>query len=225
MTGYAHHAYTIAGRPLLPARRSRRRHDRRALAPVQRARHGRRAHAIPARMPIYLTEFGVQSEPNKQLGVPVAEQAEYDAIAEQIAWCEPARGGLLAVPAARRPARRAARARACTAATSASRRAWSTSAARRKPLYFGWPVPLTVTKRGHGFSLWGLVRPADGRDQGDGARASRRARSSYRTLKTVHDQRRGYWSFNSSRRRARTGACAGRARRASRTKARRSRAA
>ena len=46
-----------------------------------------------------------------------------------------------------------------------------------KPLYFGFPVPLVVSKRGHGFSLWGLVRPATGRDQGDGARAAARAPS------------------------------------------------
>ena len=31
----------------------------------------------------------MQSKPNKQLGVPVAQQAEYDAIAEQIAWSNP----------------------------------------------------------------------------------------------------------------------------------------
>ncbi len=37
-------------------------------------------------MPIYLTEFGVQSLPNKYLGVSVAKQAEYDAIAEHIAY-------------------------------------------------------------------------------------------------------------------------------------------
>ena len=40
-------------------------------------------------MPIYLTEFGVQSKPNKYLGVPVSKQAEYDAIAEQIAYSNP----------------------------------------------------------------------------------------------------------------------------------------
>ena len=48
-----------------------------------------RAHAIPAHLPIYLTEFGVQSKPNRYLGVPVAQQAEYDAIAEHIAWSNP----------------------------------------------------------------------------------------------------------------------------------------
>ena len=43
----------------------------------------------PRRLPIYLTEFGVQSLPNKQLGVSVAKQAEFDAIAEHIAYANP----------------------------------------------------------------------------------------------------------------------------------------
>ncbi len=57
-----------------------------ALAPVERARPGRRAPTRSRRdVPIYLTEFGVQSHPNKYLGVSVAKQAEFDAIAEHIA--------------------------------------------------------------------------------------------------------------------------------------------
>ncbi len=39
-----------------------------------------------------------------------------------------------------------------------------------KPLFFGLPVQLTVSRRGHGFSLWGLVRPTNGRYEADGAR-------------------------------------------------------
>ena len=40
-------------------------------------------------MPIYLTEFGVQSKPNRELGVSVAKQAQFDAIDEHIAWSNP----------------------------------------------------------------------------------------------------------------------------------------
>ena len=42
----------------------------------------------------------------------------------------------------------------------------------RKPLYFGFPVPLVVAKQGHGFSLWGLVRPSMGADHAEGAGAA-----------------------------------------------------
>ena len=48
-----------------------------------------RARACTSRLPIYLTEFGVQSKPNRFLGVSVAQQAEFDAIAEHIAWANP----------------------------------------------------------------------------------------------------------------------------------------
>ena len=86
-------------------------------------------HALPARVPIYLTEFGVQSMPNKQLGVPVSVQAEYDAIAEQIAYEQPPRGGLLAVPAQGRPARRGARGERQRRHRRLPDRAWSTPTA------------------------------------------------------------------------------------------------
>ena len=48
-----------------------------------------RAGAIRAGIPIYLTEFGVQSTPNRYEGVSPAKQAEYDALAEYIAWKNP----------------------------------------------------------------------------------------------------------------------------------------
>jgi len=49
------------------------------------------AHAISPQLPIYLTEFGVESKPNKYLGVSVGQQAEYDAISEKNRLPEPTR--------------------------------------------------------------------------------------------------------------------------------------
>ena len=71
------------------------------------------------------------------------------------------------------------------------------SGAAPKPLYSAWPVPLTVTKRGHGFSLWGLVRPATGSTKLT-VLVQRKGAKSYRTLKTVKTNSLGYWCFNSS---------------------------
>ena len=48
-----------------------------------------RAHAIPSRLPVYITEFGVMSKPNRYQGVSVAQQAEYDAISERAAYENP----------------------------------------------------------------------------------------------------------------------------------------
>ncbi len=73
MYGYAHHAYTIA---VNPATYQPPLADNVTIGVLSRLTHAldlaARAHAIPAHLPIYLTEFGVQSEPNKYLGVPVA---------------------------------------------------------------------------------------------------------------------------------------------------------
>ena len=85
--GYAHHAYTTAAGPLYkPPER-----DNVTIGVLSRLSRAldlaaARARRSPSRLPIYLTEFGVQSKPNRFLGVSVAQQAEFDAIAEQIAW-------------------------------------------------------------------------------------------------------------------------------------------
>ena len=90
MTGYAHHAYTLPAGPFYTMAGRGQRHDRVALAALQARSTSRPARTrSPAGVPIYLTEFGVQSVPNKELGVSVATQAEFDAIAERIAWENP----------------------------------------------------------------------------------------------------------------------------------------
>ena len=68
-------------------------------------------------------------------------------------------------------------------------------------------MPLTVSKRGHGFSLWGLVRPATGSTKVT-VLVKLKGAHSYRTLKTVTTNGAGYWSLNSSTR-GPAGACAG----------------
>ena len=109
-SGYAHHAYTTAAGPLYKPRER----DNVTIGVlsrlIQRARPRRRARTrSPSHLPIYLTEFGVQSKPNRFLGVSVAQQAEFDAIAEKIAWANPRVAAFSQYLLARRPARRQAR--------------------------------------------------------------------------------------------------------------------
>ena len=68
---------------------------------------------------------------------------------------------------------------------------------RPKPLYSAWPLPLVVSKRRHGYSLWGLVRPA-GKATTVTVLVRRKGSSSYRTLRTVHTNSAGYWTLSSS---------------------------
>jgi hypothetical protein len=196
MTGYAHHAYFPAAGPKYVWKQK----DSVTIASLSRLSNAlnlaARAHAIPGGLPIYLTEFGVNSKPNKYEGVSAAKQAEYDAIAEHMAYDNP---------------RVAAFSQYLFKDDPVSGRLTDSSiggfvgfqtgleyvSGQHKPLYNGFPVPLTVTKRGHGFSLWGLVRPTAGVTKATVLVKLKGARS-YRTLKTVTTNGAGYWSFNSS---------------------------
>jgi hypothetical protein len=194
--GYAHHAYTLPAGPYYvdPNR------DDVTLGALSRLSRGldlaARAHAIPGHVPIYLTEFGVQSKPNRQLGVAVAQQAEFDAIAERIAWSN---GRVLAFSQyllrddpLGGPAGASARGGVVGFQTGLEY-----VNGRPKPLFFGWPVQLTVSRSGHGFSLWGLVRPSAGSTR---LTVLVRGKSSkrWRTLKTVTTNSSGYWALHSS---------------------------
>jgi hypothetical protein len=195
MTGYAHHAYFPAAGPkyVWPQK------DSVTIASLSRLSNtlnlAARAHAIPGGVPIYLTEFGVNSKPNKYEGVSPAKQAEYDAISEHMAYNNPRVAAfsqyLLKDDSLGGP---------FSASAIGGFVGFQTGleyvSGARKPLYYGFPVPLTVTKRGHGFSLWGLVRPATGSTKV--TVLVKLKGHSYRTLKTVTTNGAGYWSFNSS---------------------------
>jgi hypothetical protein len=146
-----------------------------------------RAHAIPAHVPIYLNEFGVESVPNP-LGVSLTQQAEYDAISEKIAWENP---GVLAFSQYLLEDEGPHR------GEKGYRTGLETTNGGHKPLYYAFPLPLVVSRTGSGYSLWGFVRPAEGATkvkvlvQTPGSR-------SFRTLKVVQTESRGYWTLHSS---------------------------
>ncbi len=196
MSGYAHHAYSKAVSPYwVPPGRD----DvttgalSRLSAALDKAA---RAHAIPSHLPIYLTEFGVQSFPNRELGVSVAKQAEYDAIAEHIAWSNPRVAAfsqylLKDDPLGGKPGS------SVHGGTVGFQTGLEYVSGKPKPLYSGWPVPLTVSRTHGRFSLWGLVRPAQGSTKVT-VLIEKRGSHSYRTLKTVTTNGHGYWTLSSS---------------------------
>jgi hypothetical protein len=194
-TGYAHHAYSTAAGPLYKPPEK----DDVTIGVLSRLSRAlslaASAHAVTSRLPIYLTEFGVQSKPNRFLGVSVAKQAEYDAIAEHIAWSNPGVAAfsqylLIDDPLGGKPG----------ASVNGGVIGFQTGleyvTGKPKPLYSAWPVPLTVSKTGHGFSLWGLVRPATAATKVTVLVKPSGAKS-YRTLKTVTTNSLGYWSLSS----------------------------
>ena len=197
MSGYAHHAYTLPAGPFYVSPQK----DSVTLGSLSRLSRAldlaARAHAIPGRLPIYLTEFGVQSKPNKQLGVSVAQQAEFDAIAERIAYSNGRVAAfsqyLLRDDPLGGPPGASARGGVVGFQTGLEY-----VNGKPKPLYFGWPVPLTVGKRHGGFSLWGLVRPTGGSTKVTVLVRTSKRSGRYRVLKTVTTNSSGYWGFRSS---------------------------
>jgi len=195
MSGYAHHAYTVPAGPYsvdpLP--------DSVQIGTLSRLsaalNKAAAVHAIPANLPIYLTEFGVQSVPN-QLGVSYAKQAEFDAISEHIAWLNPRVGGFSQYLLEDDPKGGVAGS-SVHGGTVGFQTGLLNAAGKPKPLYAGWPVPLTVTRRHGGVSLWGLVRPAEGVTSVTVLVRSAHS-SRYRVLALVRTERLGYWTLNSS---------------------------
>jgi hypothetical protein len=185
---YAHHAYTKAVGPSYRPPGA----DNVTIGVLSRLSRAldlaASAHAIRSHMPIYLTEFGVQSKPNKYLGVPVAQQAEFDAIAEHIAYENPRVAAFSQYLLRDDP-------------VSNSLSSFQTGIeylnGKPKPLYASFPVPLVVTKQGHGFSLWGLVRPMTGATQLT-VLVQPRGSKRFRTLKRVSTNSLGYWTLRSS---------------------------
>ncbi len=148
------------------------------------------AHAIPGGVPIYLTEFGVQSFPNKYLGVSAAQQAEYDAISEHIAYDNPRVAAFSQYLLKDDPV-------GGSEPLASFQTGLEYVNGSLKPLYYSWPIPLTVTKEKHGVALWGLVRPATGATKVT-VLVRPKGSKRYRTLSTRTTNSLGYWSFNSS---------------------------
>jgi hypothetical protein len=196
MSGYAHHAYTKAVSPRYISPGA----DNVTIGALSRLsgalNKAAAAHAIPSGLPIYLTEFGVQSYPNHELGVSAGKQAEYDAIAEKIAWGN-SRVAAFSQYLLKDDPLGGAPGASAGGGTIGFQTGLEYVNGKPKPLYYGWSLPLVVTKTHHGVSLWGLVRPA-GKATKVTVLVRKKGSSAYRKLRTVSTDGRGYWSLSSS---------------------------
>jgi hypothetical protein len=185
--GYAHHAYTTRKGPFFKPpgpndvtigvlSRLTRALDRAA-----------RAHRIRRHMPIWLTEFGIQSKPDPLLGVSLARQAEYQAISERIAYNNPRVVAfsqyLLRDDLPRRGPR--------LARYGGFESGLLTSSGKPKPAMASFRLPLAVRRRGSRATLWGLVRPATGPTTAVVLVADRHRK--FHKLRTITTGARGYW--------------------------------
>jgi hypothetical protein len=196
MTGFSHHAYSKPVGPYYVPPEP----DNVTIGVLSRLSHAldlaAHAHAIPAGLPIYLTEFGVQSYPS-ELGVSPAKQVEYDAISEHIAYSNP-RVVAFSQYLLKDDATGGAAGSSARGGFIGFQSGLEYFNGTPKPLYAAWPIPLTVTKTRHGVALWGLVRPTTGSTKvtilirAKGSKRARVLRSGVRTNSL------GYWSLSSS---------------------------
>ena len=154
--GYAHHAYTTRIGPRFEPSDK----DDVTIGVLDRLvtalDKAGRARGLPRGLKIYLTEFGIQSEPDRISGVSFARQPAYYAIAEHMAYVNP-RVALFSQYLMRDDAPREEGYR-FRGFESGLRR----NNGQRKPAYRAFPNPLAVERYGPSDVLWGLIRPQPG---------------------------------------------------------------
>lgn len=194
--GWAHHAYTTkAGPYFVPPGKN----DvtigvvSRLVSALNRAG---RSGAVRRSMPVYLTEFGIQSSPDRFIGVSLAKQNEFRAISERLAY------GQSRVKAFSQYLLHDDQPREGEGVSASQRYGGFESGLRFatggvKPSLEGFRLTLTALRSHRGVSVWGLVRVATGATkaqlwyQNPGSRT-------FRKLKTVRTNRRGYFTARTS---------------------------
>jgi hypothetical protein len=160
--GYAHHAYARRGNPTFKSTEP----DEVSIGTLSRLTsaldRAARAGAIARNRGIYLTEFGIQTNPpDKLAGISLAKQAEYLAISERIAYANPrvkAFSQYLLYDDKPRKGNRFER-------HSGFETGLKTWKGKKKPSYNGFMLPLAAKRYGSQDVLWGRVRPATGPTQ------------------------------------------------------------
>jgi hypothetical protein len=207
-SGYAHHAYTTRQGPFFKPANP----DDVTIGVLSRLTkaldRARGAGALTTKLPVFLTEFGIQSTPDTQSGVSLSKQVEYRAIAERIAYENPRVTAfsqyLLRDSDPTGPKQYGGFESGLRFADG-----------RPKPSLPAFRIPLAVRRQGSKVSIWGLVRPAAPAPLGGltptapvGGPASGvttativyadRGSSTFKTLRTVTTDVRGYFQFTAN---------------------------
>jgi hypothetical protein len=115
------------------------------------------AGALPRRLPVYVSEFGVQSYPDRQFGVRLPVQSDFRSIGEKMAW-----GNARVTSFSQYLLRDDPPSEGAHGKFESGLFLYANGAP--KPAFYGFRLPLVVTRKPHGrVALWGFVRPAHGR--------------------------------------------------------------
>jgi hypothetical protein len=194
--GYAHHAYTTRSGPLFVSP------DKdnvmigtlpRLISALDKAA---KAGVVRKSLPIYLTEFGIQSTPDPLYGVSLQRQAEYRSYSERTAYYTPR------VKAFSQYLLTDDKKDAGGPGTSYGgfESGLRTAAGKAKPALDGFRLPLVAKTSGASakVTLWGLVRPATTAVK---VTVQQRGTHSgtFKTIKTVTTSSKGYWTSTATR--------------------------
>jgi hypothetical protein len=191
--GYAHHAYTTRTGPrFIPPDK-----NDVTIGVISRLvkaldRIGR-AGGLPKRLKIYLTEFGIQSYPDKISGVPFDRQPAYYAIAEHIAYVN-SRVAMFSQYLMRDDLPRSSGYR-YRGFESGLRR----SNGKAKPAYKAFANPLAVERSRNHDVLWGRIRPETAPTKVT-IQIRRKGKKSWSTVRTVTTTSRGVFGLSTSHR-------------------------
>jgi Cellulase (glycosyl hydrolase family 5) len=194
--GYAHHAYTTTAGPRFKPENK----DDVTIGVLPRLTtaldKAADAGALPAHLPVYLTEFGIQSTPDKISGVSLAKQAAYLAISEHMAYVNPRVAAFSQYLLSDDPPR-----------SDGYRYGGFESGLRSadgkaKPAYEGFRLPLAVEIYGTSDVLWGLVRPQRAVSSVTVERKPKGA--SWQKLKTLNTTSTGVYSLKTTHRSGQT---------------------
>jgi hypothetical protein len=191
--GYAHHAYTTRSGPRFVSPEK----DDVTIGVISRLvraldRAGR-AGGLPKRLKIYLTEFGIQSYPDKISGVSLARQPAYYAIAEKIAYVN-SRVAMISQYLMRDDAPRRSGYR-YRGFESGLRR----SNGRKKPAYSAFFSPLAAERYGRRDVLWGRIRPRDERQRVT-IEVRRKGKHKWSKLRTLSTNSHGVFGLSATHR-------------------------
>jgi len=188
--GYAHHAYTTRVGPRF------RPNDKddvtigvlgRLTSALNKAG---KAGRITRGIGVYLTEFGIQSSPDP-LGVSLAKQAEYNAIAEHIAYANPrVKSFSQYLLGDDKPRKARSRVERYGGFESGLRRANG----KNKPSFAAFRLPLAAETYGPSDVLWGRVRPSPAKTQVV-ILAQRRKGKKFKKLRTIQTNSRGVFGL------------------------------
>ena len=196
--GWAHHAYGLRGGPYVnwsdPNDVTIDSLSRLTTALDRAARAG----AIPAGVPVYLTEFGWQTKPNRDLAVSPANQAIFDAVSEHIAYDNP-RVAAFSQYLLRDDPLGGAPGASVNGGYVGFQTGLEYISGQAKPLLNGFRLPLTVARSASSsYSLWGLVRPATGATHVEVLVLPKGSRKSASLSSSVRTDSSGYWTLRTS---------------------------